>query len=147
MLQENLNRRWQITLILFLVGLLVSIRAFESQLFYDPFTAYFKSEFSQSIYPDYDGMLLFGHWIFRYVLNSLITVSIVYVIFKEKEMVFFSAVLLGLFLIVLLVLLFLLLNYFDESQKMTLFYVRRFVIQPLFLLLFIPAFFYHKKTS
>ena len=147
MLRENLNRRWQIALVLFLVGLLVSIRAFENQLFYDPFTAYFKSEFSKLAYPDYNGLLLFGNWIFRYVLNSAVSVGIIYVIFKDLSIVRFSSFLFGFFLLILLILLFLLLYYFDENQKMTLFYVRRFLIQPIFLLLFIPAFFYQKKTS
>ncbi|MCL9804690.1 exosortase F system-associated protein [Flavobacterium amniphilum] len=147
MLRESLNRRGQIALVLFLVGLLVAIRAFEEQLFYDPFTAYFQSDFSQSLYPDCSKLLLFGHWILRYMLNSVVTVSLVYVVFKKKDMAVFSAVLLGVFLIVLLVLLYLLLNYLDESHKMILFYVRRFVIQPLFLLLFIPAFYYQKRNS
>jgi exosortase F-associated protein len=147
MLQENLNRRWQIALVLFLVGLLVAIRAFENVLFYDPFTAYFKSEFSQSLYPDYDGLQLFGDWIFRYMLNSVVSVGILYVIFKDESIVRFSSVLFVFFLIILLMAMFMLLYYFDENQKMTLFYVRRFLIQPIFLLLFIPAFFYQKKTS
>jgi exosortase F-associated protein len=147
MLQENLNRRWQIALVLFLIGLLVAIRAFENVLFYDPFTVYFKSEFSQSLYPDCDRGLLFAHWIFRYVLNSVVSLGILYVIFKDKSIVRFSLVLFVFFLIILLMAMFVLLYYFDENQKMMLFYVRRFLIQPIFLLLFIPAFFYQKKTS
>lgn len=146
MLQGNRNRRWQIALTLFLVGLLVAIRAFESQWFYDPFTAYFKSEYTTLPYPDFNGSLLFMHWIFRYVLNALISLGILYVIFNDVAIVKFSSLLFGLFLMLLLIGMFFLLYYGDENQKMTLFYVRRFLIQPLFLLLFIPAFFYQKKS-
>lgn len=146
MLHQKLNRRAQITLFIFLLGLLVSIRAFEDDWFYDPFINYFKEEFSHLKYPNYNEIPLFLNWIFRYLLNSIFSLAIIYVIFQEVRMVKFSAFLLTLFLIFLLLGMFILLHYFDEEKKMILFYVRRFLIQPLFLLLFIPAFYYQKKT-
>lgn len=145
MLQGNRNRRLRIALGVFLTGLLVAVRAFESQLFYDPFVLYFKSEYTALPYPDYNGVLLFAHWILRYVLNSVISVLLLYVIFKEMEVVKFASFLLFVFLTVLIPLLYVLLEYSDESQKMLLFYVRRFVIQPLFVLLFIPGFYFQKQ--
>lgn len=146
MLHQKLNRRAQITLFIFLIGLLVSIRAFEDDLFYDPFINYFKEEFSHLKYPNYNEIPLFLNWIFRYFLNSIFSLAIIYVIFQEVRIVKFSALLLTLFLVFLLSGMFILLHYFDEEKKMILFYVRRFLIQPLFLLLFIPAFYYQKKT-
>ena len=146
MLHQKLNRRAQITLFIFLLGLLVSIRTFEDDWFYDPFINYFKEEFSHLKYPNYNEIPLFLNWIFRYLLNSIFSLAIIYVIFQEVRMVKFSAFLLTLFLIFLLLGMFILLHYFDEEKKMILFYVRRFLIQPLFLLLFIPAFYYQKKT-
>lgn len=147
MLQGNQNRRWQIALVLFLTGLLVAVRAFESQLFYDPFIQYFKSEYADRSYPVYNEMSLFLHWIFRYALNSMVTLAILYVVFKEVPMVQFSALLLSVFLIVLLIAMFVLLHFATEDQKMTLFYVRRFIIQPIFLLLFIPGFYFQKQLE
>ncbi|WP_264543567.1 MULTISPECIES: exosortase F system-associated membrane protein [Flavobacterium] len=146
MLRKKLNRRAQITLFVFLLGLLVSVRAFENEWFYDPFINYFQSEFSHLKYPNYNEVLLFANWIFRYFLNSVFSIAIIYVIFQEMQMVKFSVVLLIIFLIFLLLGMFVLLHFFDEEQKMILFYVRRFLIQPLFLLLFIPGFLYQKKT-
>lgn len=146
MLQKKLHRRAQITLFIFLLGLLVSIRAFEDDWFYDPFINYFKEEFSHLKYPSYNEVLLYLNWIFRYSLNSILTLAIIYVIFQELQMVKFLALLLTLFLVFLLLGMFVLLHFFDEEKKMILFYVRRFLIQPLFLLLFIPAFYYQKKT-
>jgi len=144
MLESN---KTKIPVLIFLMGLLVAIRALENQLFYDPFIAYFKTEYSQLPYPKYDSSFLFLNLIFRYAMNGIISLSIIYVIFKDVSMIKFSAFLLFLFLIILLFLMFLVLNYSDETQKMMLFYVRRFLIQPIFLLLFIPAFYYQKKTS
>lgn len=146
MLRKKLNRRAQITLFVFLLGLLVSVRAFENEWFYDPFINYFQSEFSHLKYPNYNEVLLFANWIFRYFLNSVFSIAIIYVIFQEMQMVKFSALLLIILLIFLLLGMFVLLHCFDEEQKMILFYVRRFLIQPLFLLLFIPGFLYQKKT-
>lgn len=140
-----LSKPIKIVVCLVLICLLVAIRAFETTLFYDPFIAYFKAEFSNLSYPQYDSILLFLNLIFRYTLNLVLSVLILYVIFDDIPMIKFSGSLLLLFLIVLLFLMFLLLNYFDENQKMVLFYVRRFIIQPIFLLLFIPAFYYQKK--
>ncbi|NBU81103.1 MAG: exosortase F system-associated protein, partial [Flavobacteriaceae bacterium] len=39
------------------------------------------------------------------------------------------------------------LTFFAEESKMTLFYIRRFLIQPIFILLFIPGFYYQKKIK
>jgi exosortase F-associated protein len=130
-----------------LIGLLIAVRAFETTLFYDPFIGYFKAEHSDLPYPQLDSMLFYLNLVFRFTLNSVISVLILYVIFDDISMVKFSGLLLLLFLIVLLFSMFLLLNYGDESQKMILFYIRRFLIQPIFLLLFIPAFYYQKKTA
>lgn len=140
-----LSKPIKIVVCLVLICLLVAIRAFETTLFYDPFIAYFKAEFSNLSYPQYDSILLFLNLISRYAMNSVLSVLILYVIFEDISMVKFSGVLLLFFLVILLFLQFLLLNYFDENQKMVLFYVRRFIIQPIFLLLFIPAFYYQKK--
>lgn len=140
-----LSKPIKIVVCLVLICLLVVIRAFETTLFYDPFIAYFKAEFSNLSYPQYDSILLFLNLISRYAMNSVLSVLILYVIFEDISMVKFSGVLLLFFLVILLFLQFLLLNYFDENQKMVLFYVRRFIIQPIFLLLFIPAFYYQKK--
>ncbi|MBP9793523.1 MAG: exosortase F system-associated protein [Flavobacterium sp.] len=144
MLDHKIRKR---ILVVLLVLLLVAIRAFESVLFYDPFIVYFKSEFSQLPYPKFNSTLFFLNLIFRYVLNGIVSLAIIYVIFKDVSMVKFSVLLLCLFLMMLLFLMFSILNYCDESHQILLFYVRRFLIQPIFLLLFLPAFYYQKKTS
>jgi len=143
MRQSNTNK---IVFVLFLVFVLVAIRAFESSLFYDPFIAYFKSEYLKKAYQDYNGFLLFLNYFFRYLLNSIISLFIIYVLFKDVVMIKFTSVLLVFFLIVLLVLLYLDLVFLGETQKMLLFYIRRFLIQPIFLLLFVPAFYFQKVT-
>lgn len=145
MLQKLLNNKWRIVQLVILIGLLVLIRAFENQLFYDPFLNYFKEE-SVSTYPEMNSVKLFSNLFFRYVLNTIISLAILYVIFKDLVLVQFSAVLYFFFFILLIVGFYIYLNHFDESHKMILFYIRRFLIQPLFVLLFISGFYYQKKN-
>jgi exosortase F-associated protein len=146
MLRKLLLNKIKIVQLLFLVGLFAIIRAFENQLFYDPFLNYFKSE-NLSIYPEFDSVKLYFSLFFRYFLNSVISLAILYVLFRDYSLLKFSAFLLLIFLILLLILFVILLNYFDESQNMILFYVRRFIIQPIFILLFIPGFYFQKITN
>ncbi len=146
MLQKLLNNKAKIIPIVFLVGLLVMVRAFEDQLFYDPFLNYFKQEV-MGVYPEFNAVKLYLNLCFRYSLNTIISLAILYVVFKEVALVKFSAILYGLFFVVLMVGFYICLNYFDESHKMTLFYIRRFLIQPIFTLLFIPGFYFQNQMQ
>jgi exosortase F-associated protein len=145
MLQKLFSNRLRVIQLGFLVGLFALIRSFEDQLFYDPFLDFFKAE-NTSNYPVYNSVRLYLHLIFRYFLNSLISLLLLYVIFKDLHIIKFTAFLFSFFFLFLLFTFFIVLNYFDESHKMILFYIRRFIIQPIFILLFIPAFYFQKKV-
>ena len=146
MLQKLLNNKIKIVQLFFLVGLLALVRAFENQLFYDPFLQYFKEE-NTSGYPEVNSVLLYLNLFFRYFLNTIISLLLLYVVFKEIGLVQFSAILYALFFIALLVAFYIYLNSFDESHKMILFYIRRFLIQPIFILLFIPGFYFQNQSQ
>ena len=146
MLQKLLNNKLKIIQLILLVGLLVLIRAFENNLFYDPFLSYFKEE-KISIYPEIASFNLFLSLFLRYFINTIISLAILYVIFKDFNLVKFSSILYTLFFVVLIISFYVILNFFDESHKTILFYIRRFIIQPIFILLFIPAFYFQKKSE
>jgi exosortase F-associated protein len=146
MLQKLLNNKAKIISLVFLVGLLAMIRAYEDQLFYDPFLNYFKQE-TMAVYPEINALKLYLNLCFRYFLNTTISLAILYVVFKEVALVKFSAILYSLFFILLMVGFYICLNHFDESHQMTLFYIRRFLIQPIFILLFIPGFYFQNQTQ
>ncbi|MBG6110340.1 exosortase F-associated protein [Flavobacterium sp. CG_9.10] len=146
MLRKILNNKIRLALFLLLVGLLVLIRAFEDQLFYDPFLDFFKSDFTNFPLPVYDPLQLFGGLLFRYALNSIISLGIIYVLFKEIEMVKFASILYIVFFLILIIIFFAILFINVEHHYLTLFYVRRFLIQPIFVLLFVPGFFYQKQN-
>jgi exosortase F-associated protein len=146
MLQNLLNNKFKITQLIFLIGLLALVRIFENELFYDPFLDFFKNE-NASIYPETESTKLCLSLLFRYFINTIISLAILYVIFKDLNLIKFVAILYILFFALLIIGFYIVLNFFDESHKMTLFYIRRFIIQPIFILLFIPAFYFQKKSE
>jgi exosortase F-associated protein len=145
MLRQLLQNKKKLFKVCFLVLLLVIIRAFENTLFYDPFLAYFKSEYANLPFPQINVVKLFFGVGFRFYLNSVISLFLLYVIFEDGKMVKFSILLYMILGSVLMISFFFVLNFFGEESKMTLFYIRRFLIQPIFILLFIPAFYYQKQ--
>nr|WP_228519106.1 exosortase F system-associated protein [Flavobacterium sp. LC2016-12] len=119
------------------------IRTFESELFYDPFLEYFELDFKNLPFPKVDSFKLFCGLFLRYFLNTILSLILIYALFRDREILKFSTFLYLFFLVVLFVLFFAILNCFPDANWL-LFYVRRFIIQPIFVLLFIPAFYYQQ---
>jgi len=147
MLKNLLQNKTTVFYILILLALLVGIRAFENTLFYDPLLAYFKRNYMQTPLPKLNVIRLFFSLGFRFYLNSIISIGILKLIFNDTKVVKFSIFLYSVFGIILMVTFFFILLKFGETNKMNLFYIRRFIIQPVLLILFIPAFYYQKKNK
>lgn len=147
MLQKLLNHKVRIAFALLFVLLLVMLRAYEDLLFYDPFLNFFKSDYHNLSIPEINNFKLFLGLLYRYFLNSSLSLAIIYVLFKDVEALKFASFLYLIFFIILIVAFFIVLSFFDEPNKMSLFYIRRFLIQPIFLLLFLPAFYYQKRFN
>lgn len=146
MLQKILNNKLRLIQFLFLVVLLVLVRAFENQLFYDPFLDFFKKDFAKLRLPSVNSTQLFLGLLFRYTLNTAISLGIIYVLFKEIMMVKFAFVLYYFLFMILIVAFFYIIFFTRENHNWILFYIRRFLIQPIFLLLFVPGFYYQKQN-
>ncbi|HEX8268936.1 MAG TPA: exosortase F system-associated protein [Flavobacterium sp.] len=130
-----------------LMLLLVCVRAFEDTLFYDPFARYFHGDYLNLPFPEFEISRLLLSLTFRYLLNMIFSLGIIYVLFKDVGLFKFSAILYGVFYMILICSFTFLVTYSDQSNNFALFYVRRFLIQPLFLLLFVPAFYYQARIS
>lgn len=146
MQNEQTNKR-NYVIVGVLILALILVRAFESKLFYDPFLKFFHGENQNKPLPDYEGFKLFLGLFSRYLINSVITISIIYLLFKETSIVKLTAVLLVVFFMILITAFFLILNFSSKPDYLVVFYIRRFLIQPLFLILFVPAFFYQRKIQ
>lgn len=144
MLVRLFKNKLQLLLVIGVVILLAAVRAFENQLFYDPFSDYFKSDYLNLAFPEYHPIFLFFSMFLRYTLNAILSLTIIQILFKDRKLTEFAAVLYVAFFVLLIATFFLLITYSDHTHNFVLFYVRRFLIQPLFLLLFVPAFYYQK---
>ena len=129
------------------ICLFMILRTFESQLFYDPFLDYFKGDYQKSPLPEFKSGMLFLGLIFRFFLNTTISLAILYILFRDREMVVFAAFLYFLLFLILIIAFFSILYFYKNEENLTLFYVRRFLIQPLFLMLFASAFYFQKQKK
>ncbi len=128
----------------FLFLLLVLVRAFATDLFYDPFVIYFKNDYLHTKIPEFNSFKLYFNIFLRYVLNGLISIGIIYLLF-QKTVLKFSIKFYIFTFVVLIVLLSIVLELQLFESYLPLFYLRRFLIHPIFVLLLIPAFYYQKK--
>lgn len=133
-------------LISLLLFLLISIRAFESVLFYDPFIAFFKSEYQNKALPDFNNYKLLLSLSFRFLLNSIFSLGIIFLLFQQRKLFVFALKMYLLSFFVLFVA-FIAVLYVGKTEYLILFYIRRFIIHPLLLLLFVPALYYQTKLT
>ena len=142
-----MNKPVRIISLIILFGLLFLVRAFESDLFYDPLIVYFQNDYLYKPIPELNDWHLVVDMLFRYSVNTLISLGIIYMIFLNKKYVKFSGFLyMSAFMMMIVVFSFLLRTNF-ESGYLFPFYIRRFIVHPLFLIILLPAFYYHRKLQ
>jgi len=140
-----MNSFAKISTLLFLTVLLVLIRHFEASLFYDPLLLFFEQEYISCAIPQLDTIKLFANVALRFLMNTSLSLLILWVLFKDISIIKLSAILYTL-LFVILAIAFVVLFYYSETKGfLPLFYVRRFLIQPLFLLILVPAFYFQQR--
>ena len=147
MLKNLLNNKIKVFVLLLLVLVLASIRIFEESLFYDPYLDYFKTDFTNFPLPVLDKLSLFLSLVFRYSLNSIVSIAFIQIAFNDINFTKFASVLYGILFVILIIVFYVVLAFFADESKMELFYIRRFLIQPLFLLLFIPGYLIQKRVN
>ncbi len=123
------------------------IRFRESELFYDPLISFFKSNYQSVPLPDMDMGKLYLHLFFRYLLNAVLSLIVLWFIFKERGIITFAALFYGVVCVILLLVLGVLFNTQEVGEYLPIFYVRRFLIQPILLFMLLPAFYYYRKVS
>ena len=136
------NLKW-IFVILGISGL-IAVRSLENILFYDPFLAFFKSANTNASFPDFQWTPLILNYFLRFALNVILSLLIVQSLFQNKKWTIQALVLiLIIFAITFALYLFCIYSKFEIGYLFS-FYMRRFVIQPLILLVIIPLFYYRK---
>ena len=137
--------KWIKYIIVFgLVVLLALVRYFEDYLFYDPYLQFFENDYLYIDSPRREALKLTLFTTLRYVLNTVISLGILFVVFKDKSVVKFSVIIYGIaYLFLLAAFLYFVIN--PKQEEYYLFFsIRRFLIQPLILVVLLPAFYYNK---
>lgn len=125
---------------------LMGVRILEDQIFYDPFLNYFHEGNKNISFPEFEwGKLIVSH-LFRFILNLFFSCIIIHFLFKNKDWTVQGAILISIiFAITFPIYLYCIYDRFDIGYLFS-FYMRRFVIQPLILLLIVPLFYYRKQV-
>ena len=126
---------------------LISVRSLEDKIFFDPFLEFFKADYKVAQVPDFIwGKLMLSHF-FRFALNLIFSAIVVHFMFLNKKWTIQAVVLMAVaFLFFFPIYLWCLYSKMEIGYLFT-FSVRRFVIQPIILLLIIPIFYYRKKLG
>lgn len=127
-----------------LIVSLILVRAFEDVLFYDPYLQFFENDYLYIDSPRREIAKLVFFTSLRFLLNTLLSLGIIYCAFKDKQMIKFSILIYGIaYMCSMLPFLYFVINPKQEDYYLF-FSVRRFLIQPIILLLLLPALYYYK---
>lgn len=141
---QNMSRTKKYIWIGISIIALAAIRYFEDSLFYDPYLQFFRNDYLYIDSPRQEILKLAIFTTLRYVLNTAISLWILYIVFRDKSVVKFSLIIYGTAYICLLAaFLYFVINPRQEDYYLF-FNVRRFLIQPLIVLVLLPAFYYHR---
>lgn len=137
--------RWRkYIIVVLLVVVLALIRYFEDYLFYDPYLQFFENDYLYIDSPRRETFKLTVFTTLRYVLNSVVSLGILYVIFRSKSVIKFAVIIYAIsYLFLLAAFLYFVINPRQEDYYLF-FNIRRFLIQPLIILILLPAFYYNK---
>lgn len=138
-----MSRSLRYIVIVLLLVLLVLIRVFENELFYDPYLLFFKSDYLRMDNPNREILKLSLFTTLRYVLNSVLSLGIICLFFKDKSIVKFSFLIYGIAYVILMLFFLYFVIHPKQEDAYLFFNFRRFLIQPIFLILLVPAFYYY----
>ena len=141
------SKTLKITIIGFLFLILVLIRIFEDELFYDPFILFYKKILYSKNIPEINLINIILNTFYRYLINFLISIIILFIAFNNKEVLRFSIIFYTISFIILIGLYLYILSHLTKELYQVFFYIRRFLIQPIFILILLPAFYYQQETT
>ena len=141
------NKFVRIGLIILLFLALVGVRVVGKSVFYDPLIEYFKAaDYSNHSIPSINQLTYYFHLCIRYIINSSISVLIIYLFFQKKEMLKLSALVFGFGLILSLGILSYQLNT-EHTNFILLLFARRIIMHPVIVLILLPAFYFQMKQE
>ncbi len=129
-----------------LLFLLMAIRLFEKRFFDDGLIDFFKHDYLNSSLPAVSAVKVLWVDSVRYGLNAIISILILHLYFKSSELGKFLGLFFVFFYFISLLSMLYALQTYQAGHYLVLFYSRRFLIQPLLLLLLFPALWMQQKN-
>ena len=142
-----MRKNVRFSILILLILLLFVVRAFEDSFFYDPFVQYFKDDYLKGEFPIFKMGPLLVHLFGRYAVNSAISLSIIYGVFMNKEDLLLAIKFYVIAFLILAIFYFVHLKFEFSNGYLFEFYIRRILIHPVLLLLFLPAFYFKNKMN
>jgi len=130
-----------------LIVLLVLIRLFEFDWFNDGLILFFRHDYLTEKLPWVPLNVVVLTDSIRYWLNAVISIMILNLFFRHKDLIKFLAIIYTVAYLVLIALFIYFLKHYEAGNYLGLFYVRRFLIQPLLLFILLPALWYQQKIK
>ncbi|WP_431191647.1 exosortase F system-associated membrane protein [Nonlabens ulvanivorans] len=142
-----ISRFFSSIVVMVLIISLLLIRLYEVPLFNDPLYDYFHSDFQLYDLPKLNVWNLIAGTSLRYLLNMVLSLWIIWFLYKRESYIH-AALWVYLFAYIILIIAFTLLIDADSSfMKMALFYIRRFLIQPILLFILVAGFYFLKTKG
>ncbi len=142
-----MRKFWRLFLLLSAGVLLLLVRLFEKNIFDDGLIDFFAYQYQTQNLPE----ISFWHSLFidglRYWVNSLISITLLFLLFKQKKLLQFLFILYLSAFFIITILFYIEWHHYEAGKYVHLFYVRRFLIQPILLFILIPGFIYHKSKT
>lgn len=138
---------FKIAVIVFGACCLALIRFYETSLFYDPLIDFYNGRFHLKPFPELKFWAYNLNLTFRYLLNTLVSIGIIWYLFKNKTYIKFSVLIYIAVFIIGLITFWIIADNIQSKDFMLLFYIRRFLIQPILVIVLIPAFYFQKLNK
>ncbi len=139
-----MSNRLRYILIGILVVFLVIVRFYEEKFFNDRLLNFFTYAYLTDPLPETGFMEIYKIIALRYFVNSLISILILLLLFKQKNLLKFLLLFYFTAFVILSLFLYYEWTHYTPGKYLFLFYVRRLLIHPVFLFILIPALLFHQ---
>ena len=141
------KNRFRYGLVFLLLILLVGVRLYEHHFFDDGLITFFQHDYLTQPLPQASVWSVLGVDVMRYIVNTILSIAILISLFDHPDLSKFLSIVYAMVLVILTILFYYFFTHYTIGNYLGLFYVRRFLIQPLLLFVLLPALYYSGRRG
>ena len=142
-----MSKKIRYIVVFVLLILLVLIRLFENELFDDHLLGFFQYSYLEEGLPEVSFLEVYKVISLRFFFNAILSILILLLLFPQKNLLKFLLIFYGFGFVLLSFLFHYEWHHYVPGEYLFLFYVRRLLIQPIFLFILIPALVFHQMEK